>query len=109
MVPLGLAAVGVITQLGQPVVIVLERGLALFQKLGDEVLFALLYRLLLGKEFFNVICFAFVRHRTDFTVLLRQAAEQQGLQAVFANLSEFAIIDTWHPNHAQNEGLTTRA
>lgn len=63
VVPLGLAARRVMTELGEPVVKVLERGFALFQKVGDEALFALLYRLLLRKEFFNIIDSAFFRHK----------------------------------------------
>lgn len=73
VVPLGLAARRVIAQLGEPVVVVLERSFALFQEFGDEALLALLDCLLLGKEFFDIICFAFFRHK-EMVSLNRQAA-----------------------------------
>ena len=52
------------TELGKPVVKILERSFALFQKVGDEALFALLYyRLLFRQEFLDIIEAAFFRHK----------------------------------------------
>jgi hypothetical protein len=73
MVPLGFAARRVIAELRKPLVEVLERGFALFQKVGDETLLALFDRLFLRKEFFDIICFAFFRHK-GMVSLNRQAA-----------------------------------
>ncbi len=65
------------TELGEPVVKILDRGFALFEKLGDEAFIALLSRLLPGKEFFNVIGFALLYTQSCYSERLRKPFKTQ--------------------------------